>query len=302
MRLKHLTNGTALLVVLGTSVQAAIFVDNFEADSSGSYTVVDEANGSSGDGSANSTAQFAFDYIAAGISLAPNSSSGDRSGLRFTANDSDGEFDHITAFHNTPVTVPEYILRVDVFMSVDTNASGTTEHGHVGVAGSSTNFLSLFNPVVDNGHFIAFTGDGGSASDFRHSVPGNPAVPSGDDSYLNSDNTTNATGDTYQEIFSEANGYTDFPGSPGNNWATLEITVAGGEITYGFNGTPIIRDVYSEAGGNLVSLGLGDLFTSVGPHFVIYDNLSVTAVPEPGTAGLLGLAGLALIARRRRSC
>ncbi len=297
---KLLPVGMVALLSLAVSAQGAIITDNFEVDSSGSYTIRDDSNGASADGTANSTVQFAFDYIAAGIGLAPNSTAGDTGGLRFTVNDSDGQADHITAFHNTSVTAPEYRLTVDVFMGVEAGA-GTTEHAHVGVAGSNSDFLSIFTPVIDNGHFLAFTGEGGSASDFRHSKPGSPAVPSGDASYLNSTNTTNATGDTYQAIFSPGNGYADFPGSPGNAWATLEIEVAGGNITYSFNGTPIIRDAYDGSAGDLVSLGYADLFTSIGPHFVIYDNLSVQAVPEPGTAGLLGLAGLALAWRRRRS-
>ena len=301
---KTLSVTTACAMALGVSAQGQIISDNFEADSSASYTIIDDGNGASGDGVADSTSAFSFDYIAAGIPLAPNSTAGDTGGLRFAANETTGdggaassaEEDHITAYHNTAVTVPEYKLTVDVYMGVE-SAGGSTEFGHVGVAGASNDFTSIFTPIVDNGHFLAFTGEGGSGSDFRHSVPGSPAVPSGDASYLNGDNTTNGTGDTYQDIFSDDNGY-EFPGSPGNSWATLDITVLAGQITYSFNGTPIIEDAYDGSAGDLISLGYADLFDSVGPHFVIYDNLTVEAIPEPASALLLGLGGLAMLRRR----
>jgi hypothetical protein len=167
----------------------------------------------------------------------------------------------------------------------------------VGLAGRANDFNSIFTPIAGAGHFLAFTGDGGSASDFRHFVePGN-VVPDGDSSYLNDLNTTNATGDTYQSIFPGG----DFPGSPGNRWTTLSIDVIeGGNVTYAFDGTPII-ETPTVATDGLVSLGYSDVFSSVGgdAHFVIFDNLSVEVIPEPSSA-LLGLLGSAMLLRRRR--
>jgi hypothetical protein len=279
---------TAAAALLTASASAQFITDDFETDTSANYTIVDPEP-------IDATASFAFDYVAAGIPLAPNSQAGDKGGLRFTANDTDPPAaDTITAYHNTALSgFTNYSLTVDFYMGV-TGTSGTTEHMHVGVAGDGTTLNSLFNPISGSGHFIAITGEGGSASDYRHSTPSTLAVPSGDPTYLNSDNTTNASGDTYQSIFPD----TEFPGSPGNTWATLKIEIAGGLVTYSINGTPIIQTA-AEATDGQISLGHGDLFSSVASpaqsQFVVYDNLVVT--PEPGTLALLGLGLLAL--RRR---
>jgi hypothetical protein len=272
-----------------------LIIDDFEVNSMANYTLVEQ-------GGPDSSANFNFDYIAAGIPLAPRSMAGDTGGLRMTANDTLGAANALTAFHNTRVTgLADYTLIVDVYLGV-TGSSGTTEHAHVGIGGDGVTPNQLFSPISGSGHFLAFDGDGGSASDYRHFKPSVTAVPSGDPSYLNSTNTTNSTGDTYQNLF-PAPAY-QFAGSPGNAWTTLRIDVVGGvggTITYSFDGVPIIQDTLEVANG-YISLGHGDLFTSIASpfqsQFVIYDNLQV--IPAPGSAAvLLGLGGLAL--RRRRS-
>ncbi|MCB9865603.1 MAG: PEP-CTERM sorting domain-containing protein [Phycisphaerales bacterium] len=288
----------AMACVRGLAAPAfANILDNFEVDSSANYTILTDANAPSGDGTADSTATFAFDYIAAGIPLAPRSTAGDRGGLRMTANDLAGEADHITAFHNSAfVNGSSLHMQVDMYMGV-TGTGGTTEFSHIGIGSDGTDFNSIFTPIAGDGHFLAMTGEGGSSSDYRHFVEGTP-VNSGDASYLNSTNTTNATGDTYQSIF--PSGSWDYPGSPGNGWVTVDIQVAGGEVTYSLNGTPIIRTPEVDASG-LISLGYTDAFTSVADPFqsmfVIYDNLEV--VPEPASLALLALGGMMTLRRRR---
>lgn len=301
-RLLTVMTGLAAAGLFAAPATAQFISDNFETDSSANYTVVDDSNGASGDGGADSTIDFGFDYVAAGIPLAPNSMPGDTRGLRMTVNDreegdegpSSTEEDHITAFNNT-VLSGAYRLQVDMYMGVDSSRGGTTEFAHVGIDGSSTDFLSIFTPIVDNGHFVSITGEGGSSSDYRHSAPGSPAVPSGDASYLNADNTTNASAQLYQDLYPS----TEFPGSPTNIWTTLVIEATDTTVTYLLDGVPIIRTARGATGG-LAGLGLTDPFDSVGPHFVVYDNLVVGRVPEP-TSALLGLTGVAMLALRRRN-
>ena len=295
----------ALLAMLSLSVATAHaqISDDFDIDSSADYTVVDtDALLGPRDG----LTTFAFDYSTLGIASAPNTSGATTLGLYMTVNDQEGdegesEDDAVTAFHNTAAPAGNYELSVDIYMGV-TGTGGTTEFVHVGVAGDGVTPNAIFSPIIGSGHYLASTGEGGSGSDHRHSKPSQFAVPSGDLSYLNDLLTTNAPGDTYQEIFSAANGY-QFPGSPGNSWATLTIGVANGNITYSYNGTPIIADTYDDSDGNLVSLGYADVFSSVASpfrsQFIVYDNLTVTAIPEPTSLALVGLAASMLGFRRR---
>lgn len=306
MLAKHVFQLTMLATLIATAgaASASLLTDTFEVDSSANYTVKTDANSPAGDGSADSTSQFAFDYIGAGIPLAPNSAPGTRGGLRFTVNASeegaDGpsatEEDHITAYNNVAISSPFYTLSVDMYMGVQTTQPGTTELAHIGVAGNTTNFNSIFTPIAGSGHFVSITGEGGSASDYRHYNPSLTAVPTGNASYLNSTNTTNNTGDTYQTLFPVPP--FQFAGAPGNSWVTVSIEVNPATVTYLINGTPIIRTA-TEVSAGLVSLGYVDPFDSVGPHFVIYDNLRVV-VPEPSSLCLGALFMVGLVGLRNR--
>lgn len=282
------------LIATGTT-QAALISDDFEVDSSGDYTVVQ----STGD----STSTFAFDYVAAGIPLAPRSAPGDKGGLRMTANDTAGAPDQITAFHNTLVTPPAgkgYKLTVDVYMNVNLAASGTTEYAHVGIGGDGATFNSIFTPISGSGMFHAFTGEGGSGSDHRYyldpTAGGPTTVPGSDPSMLAG--SANGTAALYQSIFPT----TAVPGSPTNIWTTLEIQALSGRLTVSYDGNMIIDAPFTGNLAGLASLGYADVFSSVAnpfqSQFGVYDNLVVEVVPEPASAALLGLAGLALTRRR----
>lgn len=295
--MKRALTSTLLAVVLAAPcgmLSAALISDDFEVDSSANYTVVN-------DGTPNGTVNFAFDYVTAGIPLAPNSTGGDTLGLRLTANDSAAVVDAYTAFHNTNVKSNIYKLKVDVFMGYSGTA-GTTEHGHVGVGGNGATFNSIFTPISGSGSFIAFTGDGGSASDYRwylDAANGGPTtVPGADPSYLAG--SANGTAALYQALYPAPP--STVAGSPGNIWTTVEVLVKNGTITYNFGGTDIVKDTFTGSLNGLVSLGLADTFASSvdpGTVFTLYDNLEVT-IPEPTSMALVGLSLFGLLATRRR--
>lgn len=280
------------VAVTAATAQASIVVsDDFSVDSSADYTEVNVSGGTR-----DGVTQFAYDYSADGIASAPNTTDASTLGLRITVNDTAGADDAATLFHNTPINYPVYTMTVDMYMGV-TGTGGTTEFAGVGVAGDGVTSNTIFSPISSSGHFLSITGEGGSSSDYRHSTPSG-ITNDGDSSYLNSTNTTNATGDTYQAIFPA----TDFPGSPGNSWATLSVDVNPNTITYSINGTPIITDTFDGSDGDYISLNYADVFSSIASplqsQFVIFDNVQV-AIPEPASAVMLGLAALGLVARRR---
>jgi len=263
-----------------TSASAQVLItDNFEVNSSANYTVVD-------DGTPDGTQTFAFDYVAAGIPLAPRSTAGDRAGLRLTANDVTGSADAWTLFHNTAVTANRYTLTVDVFMNF-INGGTTTEHAHIGVGGDGTTFNQLFTPISGSGAFIAFTGDGGSGSDYRWfrsalNTPvgetANTTLPNDHPSYLG--NGSNNVNPFFQSLFPSPPA--TIAGSPGNIWTTVVIDVdqVAGVISFYFDGTLTFQGNFANRFDGLVSLGHADVFASLSGAlnvFALYDNLVVEA-------------------------
>jgi hypothetical protein len=308
----------AAAAMTGGATASTLIIDDFQVNSSSSYAIVN-------DGTPDGTQQFAFDYTAVGIPLAPRSAVGGGRGLRLTANDTvktTNLVDAWTLFHNTNVAADVYTMRVDVWMNFAV-ASASTEHAHVGVAGNGTTFNSVFTPVSGSGAFLAFTGDGGSGSDYRwfraaaNSFADDPAtapaIPSttlanSHPSYLGrgSDNL----GTFFSNLFPLApRTAPSAVGSPGNQWTTVEITVnnLSGVIEFSMSnplqGTPstlVYRGLFANQLNGRVSLGLADTFTSVdaGSVFTLYDNLEVF-VPEPATGMMLIVSAMGLVRRRR---
>ncbi len=284
----------AATAALSTYASASIAIsDDFEIDTSANYTVVN-------DGTPNGTTLFNFNYIAAGVPQAPRSAPGDIGGLRFTANDSAAAVDAFTAFHNTSIAAPHYKLMVDVFWKF-TGTAATTEHAHVGVGGNGTTFNQLFTPISGSGSYIAFDGDGGSASDYRwflDAAHGGPTtVPNTDASYLG--HGSNNTGAFYQSLFPSPPA--TVAGSPGNIWTTVTIEVNNGTISYYFDGQLTMQGTYTGALDGKVSLGIADAFggsVDPGTVFLYYDNLEVEIIPEPASLALLALGSLVGLRRR----
>ncbi len=274
-----------LLASAGTlaasTASAQIIVDNFESDSSANFTLVDDTT-------PDGTQDFQFDYIAAGIPLAPRSAAGDTKGIKMTSNDNGSTPDATTLFHVTPVNELVYTMTVDVYSSFPTatGSPGTTEHAHVGVGGDGATFNKVFTPISGSGAFIAFTGDGGNVSDFRWfrdaantpaGDPFNTTLPNDHPSYLG--NGSNNTGAFFQSIFPSPP--SSIAGVPGNIWTTVTIVVDNGTgtISFYFDGNLTFQGAFDGVLTGAVSLGHGDSYGSVSlpENFVVYDNLEVSA-------------------------
>ncbi|MDG1049230.1 MAG: hypothetical protein P8R46_03385 [Planctomycetota bacterium] len=262
--------------------QSVVLSDDFETDSAANYILVD-------DGTPDGTQTFAFDYLAAGIPLAPRSAPGDAGGLKLTVNDTAGSSDAWTVYHSTPVAADRYKLTVDVWMNFE-GTSGTTEYAQVGVAGDGVSSNSILSPVSGSGAYLAFTGDGGSVTDYswfrdcNNASPTDPecnTMPSSHPSYLG--RGANASGNFFQGLFPAPP--STISGSPGNIWTTLEIEVDNfaSVISFSFDGQLTYQGEYSSTLDGLVSLGLFDRFGSLsGPtNFALYDNLVVETLLTP---------------------
>ncbi len=282
---KGLFAAAAALAVTSASAQTTLFSDSFETDTSADYTVAN-------DGTPDGTQAFAFDYVAAGIPLAPRSGAGDLGGLRLTANDTIGSSDALTAFHNTAVVEDRYRVTVDVWSNY-MGATGSTEFAHVGVGGDGATTNSLFLPITGSGAYIAFTGDGGSSSDFRwFRDAGNSPVGDGDSTTLPNSHPSylghgsNGSGAFFQALFPSPPS-TD-AGSPGNIWTTLEIVVdnTAGVISFSFDGQLTFRGDFLNDFNGQVSLGHADVFSSLSMsnNFTLYDNLLVESLPALGSS------------------
>ena len=261
----------------GTAPAQSVFInDNFETDTSADYIIVD-------DGAGDGTQTFAYDYVAAGIPLAPNSAPGDTGGLKLTANDTNGSGDAWTLFHTTPINADFYVLSVDVWMNFG-SGSGTTEYAEVGVGGDGATYNSLFLPIEGSGAYIAFTGDGGSASDYRwfRAVPNTPpgetdntTLPNSHPSYLG--HGSNGTGSFFQSLFPAPP--STVAGSPGNIWTTVNIEVdnLNGQISFYFDGQLTFQGDFAGSFDGFASLSIADVFTSVSTanNFTLYDNFRV---------------------------
>ncbi|WP_145194582.1 hypothetical protein [Planctomycetes bacterium Poly30] len=282
---KALALSAAAALASTASFGQTLISDGFELGSAADYTVVD-------DGTPDGAEDFSFDYIAAGIPLAPRSGAGDTNGLRLTANVSAGVADARTAFHNTAITASRYRLTVDVWMNF-VGTAGTTEFGHVGVGGDGTTFNSVFTPISGSGAFLSFTGDGGSGSDYRW-FRDSANTPLGDADSTTLPNThpsylghgSNNSGAFFQALFPSPP--STIAGSPGNIWTTVEIEVDNncGLISFSFDGQLTFRGSFAGTFDGLVSLGIADAFSSVGTadQFTLFDNLLVEELPPLGTA------------------
>ena len=260
--------------------QTVLLSDDFAVDTSSSYTIV-------GPLPLGGTQTFAFDYIGAGIPLAPRSAAGTTGGLKLTANDAAGVIDGVTCFHNTSVSAPRYRLSVDVWLNF-VGSSGTTEHTHIGVGGDGFTHNQYTLPTSGSGSFLAFTPDGGSASDYRWYrnaalLPQGETevglIPATHPSYLG--HGANADHPFYQALFPSPPA--TIAGSPGNIWTTVTIEVdnSTGVIEFRFDGTLVFQGNFLPPLAGQVALGLADIFTSIsGPtSFTLYDNLVVESLP-----------------------
>ena len=261
---------------------------------------------------------YAFDYSSIGAPSAPNSTGGTTIGVAMETNITDQcpddpnctDADEGEGVGIVPLSalgqIPDsdFKLTTDAYMFWNFE-SGSTEYLSIGVFSQGTAVPLRFN--LDNGDGLAwqFDGEGGSGTDILRFEG-----PDGSETGLGGWEDFDCDPDF---TFNIGEPGTCYPGNqtpgPANQWVEVAVESVGGMVTLSVDG--LVLDTFDNtagafSGGSLM-IGQSDPFNSVNPddalgnsNLVVFDNISLTVVPEP-SAGLLSLVGLlALLAVRRK--
>lgn len=273
------------LVDANTAAEVVLFSDNFNNDTSASWSLFFGATNSD---TPDLTSQFQFDYSGFGIPAAPNGN-GNTVGLFLTVNKNDG-IPSAAAVNLYPVGQSfsgNFALRFDMFLSLNAGASAT-EYALFGInhSGTKTNWFrnstgGTLPGWTFDGHFFGVEADGAALGDYAsYSSPttaGNNPTPQSPGR-----NASTLTGVFKSPPWGAA-------GAPGNDlgglgtpiWANVEVSQIGKVITLKVNNTTIFSytSTNSYASGNIM-IGYDDAYDSIGgsQSFVIYDNLRVVRI------------------------
>jgi hypothetical protein len=313
----------SLSLCFAGQASAVLFSDNFDTDTSASWTV------NAGVGS--NAATFAFDYSTVGIPAAPNTG-GITKGLKLEANFgttsiSPALLTGLSVSPNGQSFVGEYLLEADVWLNYNgplgPGGSGTTQAAGMGIM---TNGTAMQIAGSANSIHVSTTLDGNSAADFRAYSPSNTAAyPDASPVYAagavtGNRNNSNAYYSTFTAQSAPGAQLTLYPqqtgttlvGSTGFAWrhwtlykkdniikwsidgkliATIDTTTAGAT-----SGTNILLNHYDTNATQSTDVNRRALL------FSLFDNV-VVSVPEASSMAFAGLAccasGLAYFVRRR---
>ncbi|MBA4150361.1 MAG: hypothetical protein H0X66_19800 [Verrucomicrobia bacterium] len=288
----------------GTNLSAQVFSDNFDNNTSASWTSVFAAPNAITD----FTAQFAFDYgtnqfvrngVTNTIPAAPNSS-GTTKGLKVTVNkDATPGPAAVSLYPNGQTFSGNFSLKFDMWANYNGSAYGgaeSTEHVSFGInhAGDKANWPT--NAPSDGVWFLATT-EGGSALDYRALVGdgsgnptevGDPAFPDRDGDEVKEVNATPQQPATHPLKLIFPSPQFESAGAPGKEWVQVEIRQIDGMVTWLMNGYLIGEhnngQFFGQSSGNIM-LGYMDTFAGV-PNpptdsYVIFDNVRVFSNPTP---------------------
>lgn len=318
---------TALCAIAPSA--SAIFFDDFDTDTSASWTVL-----KAGGNDPNNIATFSFDYSTLGIGSA-NGSGGTTKGLRLQSNigpvpgGTAGAFSALSVSPLLQSFTTDFVFTADVWLNylgpVGPGGSGTTQLAYMGWGTGSTNAQWAGNSASQRDSvFFATTLDGGSASDYR-AYSNNPAgltsYASGNAVYAAPGGAINNSNAYYQAAFpsqsAPAAQVTLFPGQTGSTeagetafaWRSWRVERSGNSLSYSIDGLLIatvdLTTVTTAAAQNIL-IGMGDTnsgFSTSDPNglnSMIVDNVRVQAVPEPATMAALALGVGAMLRRRRK--
>ncbi|MCI0333868.1 MAG: LamG domain-containing protein [Planctomycetes bacterium] len=259
------------------------------------------------------TVIFGFDYgavtDAAVIPSAPNSTGGTKKGLFITTNKNDGTASTRTSVNVYPVVGSvsrsfsgNYSLKFDLWQNWGSGSSisATTELSLYGInhSGNAENIYFSVPPTTSDGLFYSMAANGNvgatetGARDFGvHQGTGASYAALKTTGFIsqlepNFDNSDPG----FAALFPARPAFPNLAaGSPAEQWVQGEVRQEGGIISQYLNGTLISRYQNSTAytSGDIM-FGYWDYLNGVGDasNFAIFDNIVVSALPEPSTLKL----------------
>ena len=296
------------LLLAASPVFGDLYTQNFEADSTASWTV--------NNGPSDAAANFFFDYSTVGIPAAPNGVG--THGMKLQANLTNGIFGGMSASPTGQSFTGDYTVAFDWWENFNgpfpAGGSGSTNLSSFGIG--TAGVTSQWPGGVQDSVWFGGTGDGNSSADWRaYSSAAGTGYPDGSPVFpfttRNNSNPyfasfgANTAPAAQLALFPQQTG-TTLVGSAGMEWHRVEIVKLGTTAVWRVDGL-----LMATIDLNTVTLGGGNIFfghsdtnatsstdvNDVALLFTLVDNISVT--PEPGSLTLLALAGLLALRRSR---
>lgn len=283
------SSASITIVDANGATETVLFADNFNTDTSGSWTILNVASNGLPD---PQPAIFAYDYSAQTIPPAPHGS--DTMGLFLTVNKGGGASAAAVNLYPTGKSFSgDYALRFDLLLNWITGSSAT-EYALLGInhSGTKTNWFDNQTggfPGSDyDGLFCAIEADGGGLGAGNIAVGGDYALYSSPTTAGNVPTrlvgVVGTTSPFLQDAFkSPPYGIVGVPSSRVGDlglatWADVELSQLGGVVTLRVNHTPIMsyNNTTPYTSGN-VMIGYTDPYDSTGSSqsYAIIDNLRV---------------------------
>ncbi len=256
---------TAGGVALTGGQASAQFSDTFEDGlGAGRYNVATDYEA----GVADNVINYAFDYVAAGLPLAPNSTAGDSLGLYVQSNISDNcpgapgcdasnNEGEMIAFYpssgNGFGPNDDYILQFDFYQHVANvgNIFSMTESVSMGINANGTDANWFFGQSPTSGSWFSMTTDGDSSTDIRaFEGDTNPASVNGFNFRREF-----AEDDNVEPLLQGVDGFLDGSLSAANpvtlqaissGWSVFQIEKSGTTVTWRVNGNPEVDNVFQD--------------------------------------------------------
>ena len=282
MRVRSLLSCLVALLAIGGACRIAgaqvLYTENFNDGNAASRWTTSPS------GNTNYAINYAYDYVAAGIPLAPSGTSS--TGLWMKANTSGAQIGSVMAFPSGQNFSGNQTLSFDLWFGVS-GSTATTEFGIFGLMHTSTNSQAPTGATPGlgpspNGVDYAMTGDAGAARDVRVYVSGTEVSGTAGGYARNNLLVQEEQAAPYN--FSYQPFLTSTTAMPANQWLKVAVTAFSGTTLFQVNGQTWARSATMSGTGNIM-LGYMDLFTSVSGTgmFGLYDNVTVSVAPAPAT-------------------